>query len=179
MNQQDAESAFKAILMLRSDMAQREARMSASLNQQIQSLQQQLGQFRREVTSIVEGASTQIAMEAKSAVAPVTAEYERAVSATSAHLQGASKTIWLWLGTSVALLLLVLFVGWSVLAYYRRELSTARQELGRYENAIPIIQAFNASDAVICNGHICANIDPNGLRAGDKRQYRQVKPRPQ
>lgn len=46
MSNMDAESAIKAILMLRSEMAQREARMGAAFSQQIQSLQQQVGQFR-------------------------------------------------------------------------------------------------------------------------------------
>lgn len=49
MNNMDAESAIKAILLLRAEMAQREARMGAAFSQQIQSLQQQVGQFRQEV----------------------------------------------------------------------------------------------------------------------------------
>ncbi|WP_223214392.1 hypothetical protein ACCQ13_01970 [Xanthomonas sp. NCPPB 1638] len=171
--------AIKAILMLRSEMAQREARMSASFSQQIQSLQQQVGQFRQEVKSIVSAASTQIATEAKDAVSPVAKEYDRAVSATSAHLQGASKTVWMWFAAAAAILLLVLVVGWTVLGYFRHELSTAREELQRYENAIPVLQAYSASDAVICDGRVCVNVDPNGQRTGDKRQYRQAKPRPQ
>ena len=61
MNNADAESAIKAILMLRSEMAQREAQMSASFSQQIQSLQQQVSQFRHEVAGIVSGASARIA----------------------------------------------------------------------------------------------------------------------
>ena len=86
MNNADAESAIKAILMLRSEMAQREAQMSASFSQQIQSLQQQVSQFRHEVTGIVSGASARIATEAKEAVSPVAREYDRAVSAASAQL---------------------------------------------------------------------------------------------
>ncbi|WP_248279441.1 hypothetical protein [Xanthomonas campestris] len=178
MNNADAESAIKVILMLRSEMAQREARMSASFNQQIQSLQQQVSQFRQEVKGIVTAASAQIATEAKDAVSPVAREYYRAVSATSAHLQGASKTVWMWFAAAGAILLLVVLVGWAVLGYYRRELSTVKEELQRYENALPVLQAYSASDAVICGGRVCANIDPNGQRTGDKRQYRQAKPRP-
>ena len=45
-----------------------------------------------------------------------------------------------------------------------------------YENAVPIVQVFYASDAVICGGRICSNIAPNGQRAGDKKQYRQAQP---
>jgi hypothetical protein len=177
MNNADVENAIKAILMLRSEMAQREARMSASFSQQMQSLQEQVGQFRQEVTGIVRGASAQIATEAKDAVSPVAREYDRAVSATSAHLQGASRTVCMWFAAAAAILLLVLLVGWVVLGYYRRELSTVKEELHRYENAIPVLEAYYASDAVICGDRVCANIDPNGQRTGDKRQYLQAKSR--
>ena len=179
MNNGDAENAIKAILMLRSEMAQREARMSASFSQQIQSLQQQVGQFRQEVKGIVSGASAQIATEAKDAVSPVAREYDRAVSATSAHLHGASRTVWMWFAAAAAILLLVLLVGWAVLGYYRRELADVKEQLERYDNAIPVLQAYYASDAVICGNRVCTNVDPNGQRAGDKRQYRLAKPRPQ
>ena len=172
------QDAAKATLMLRSEMAQREARMNASFNQQMQSLREEASQFRRDITDIVSGASNQITKEAKGAISPVAAEYDRAVSAISAHLQRASKTVWLWFGAAATILLLVLLVGWAVLGYYRRELATIQDELQRYENAAPIVQAFYASDAAVCGGRVCVNIDPDGQRTGDKRQYRQAKPRP-
>ena len=142
MNNADAESAIKAILMLRSEMAQREAQMSASFSQQIQSLQQQVSQFRHEVAGIVSGASARIATEAKEAVFPVASEYDRAVSAASAQLHGAGKTVWMWFAAAAAILLLGLLVGWVVLGYYRRELSTVKEELQRYEDAIPVLEAY-------------------------------------
>lgn len=177
MNNADAESAIKAILMLRSEMAQREAQMSASFSKQIQSLQQQVSQFRHEVTGIVSGASARIATEAKEAVSPVAREYDRAVSAASAQLHGAGKTVWMWFAAAAAILLLALLVAWVVLGYYRRELSTVKEELQRYEDAIPVLEAYYASDVVICGDRVCANIDPKGQRSGDKRQYVQVQPR--
>ena len=177
MNNADAESAIKAILMLRSEMAQREAQMSASLSQQIQSLQQQVSQFRHEVTGIVTGASAQIATEAREAVSPVAREYSHAVSTASAHLYGASRTVWMWFTAAAAILLLALLVGWIVLGHYRRELAIVREELNRYERAIPVLEAYYASDAVICGNRVCANIDPHGQRTGDKRQYLQARAR--
>ncbi|MFC7519850.1 hypothetical protein ACFQS6_05605 [Xanthomonas populi] len=84
--------------------------------------------------------SAQIATEAKDAVSPVAREYDRAVSATSAHLQGASKTVWIWFAAAAAILFLLLFIGWAVLGYYRRELSIVQAELQRYESAIPVLQ---------------------------------------
>lgn len=67
----------------------------------------------------------------------------------------------------------------GVLGYYHRELAAIKDELQRYENAVPVVQAFYASDAVLCGGRVCTNVDPNAPRQGDKRHYSQAKPRPQ
>ena len=56
--------------------------------------------------------------------------------------------------------------------------STVKEELQRYEDAIPVLEAYYASDVVICGDRVCANIDPKGQRTGDERQYVQVQPRP-
>ena len=56
-------------------------------------------------------------------------------------------------------LLLFLLVGWLLLGYYRRELQTVQSELQRHEQAIPILQAYAASDAMLCDGHLCVNTD--------------------
>lgn len=175
---QAVQQAAKGMLALRTEMGQREQAIRAFFNQELQSLRNAVTESRREVGGIVSGAKDQIAHEAKQAVAPVAAEYERAVSATSAHLQNANKTVWLWFATSGAILLLVLLVGWALLGYYRRELAAARDELRRYENAMLVVRAFYASDVVVCGERICVNVDPNGQRQGDKRQYRQARMRP-
>ena len=72
---------------------------------------------------------------------------------------------------------LVLWMAWTVLGYYRRELAATKDELQRYEDAVPVVQAFYASDAVICGGVICTHADPGGMRVGDKGQYRAARPR--
>ncbi|TDK20364.1 hypothetical protein E2F46_16090 [Luteimonas aestuarii] len=84
----------------------------------------------------------------------------------------------MWFGAAATTLLLTLLVAWAVLGYYRRELASAQDALQRYEDAIPVVQAFHASDAVICGGRICTNADPAGQQAGDRQQYRQARPRP-
>ncbi|WP_225589502.1 hypothetical protein [Pseudoxanthomonas sp. PXM01] len=169
--------AVKALMLLRAELVQREARMSAAIGDQVQSLRQEVAQFRRDIAAIVDGAGNRIALDAKEAVSPVATEYGRAVSVASAQLRNAGRTVWVWLGTAGAILLMVLLVGWALLGYYRRELTTTKEELQRYEDAVPVVQAFYASDAVICGGVICINGDPSGARAGDKGQYRAAKPR--
>jgi len=170
--------AIKALMMLRAEMVQREVRMSAAINEQVQALRQEVGQFRRDVAAVVDGAGVRIAQDAREAVFPVATEYGQAVSVTTAQLRGAGRTVWMWLGATVTILVLVLFVVWAILGYYRRELAATKDELQRYEDAVPVVQAFYASDAMICGGVICTNVDPDGSRVGDKGQYRAAKQRP-
>lgn len=173
------QSTLKLQSALMAKFGQREARMQASFDQRMQALQGEVTQVHRRVDGIVGGASAQIAKVAKDAMAPVAAQYDRDVSLTSAQLRKANNTVWMWFAAAGAILLLVLLVGWAVLGYYRRELAGLKDELGRYENAIPVLQAYYASDVVICGDRVCVNVDPHGKRSGDKRQYRQARPRPQ
>ncbi|KAF1726799.1 hypothetical protein CSC78_04315 [Pseudoxanthomonas japonensis] len=84
----------------------------------------------------------------------------------------------MWCGVAVATLLLVLLSGWMTLAHYRQELVAVRGQLQRHEDAIPVLQAYAASDAILCGGVICVNIDTESRRLGDLRQYRPARPRP-
>lgn len=156
---------------------QREMNMQAAFDQRMNALHSGVLQVNHRVDDIVGGAANRISQEAKHALAPLAAQYGRDVSTTSAQLQKANRTVWTWFLAAGSLLLLILLVGWSVLGYYRRELAAARDELGRYENAIPVLQAYSVSDAAICGDRICVNVDPGGQRQGNKGQYRQAKPR--
>lgn len=167
----------KVLLALRTEMVEREQSIRAAFSQELQSLRNEVATTHREVVATINGAKTQIAEEAKAAIVPVAAQYDRAISATSAQIRGASKTVWMWFAAGGSILLLVLLVGWAVLGYYQRELTQAKDELIRYENAVPVVQAFYASDATICDGRICVNVDRSGKQHGDKQQYVPAKPR--
>ncbi len=157
---------------------QRDAQLNAAVHQRMAAMQSEVQQLQRRVEGIVSGASSHIAEQAKVAVAPATAEVDRANAAFARQLQGAGRTLWTWYAGLAVLALLLATVAWAVLGYYRRELRTVKDELGRYENAIPVLQAYYASDVAICGGRVCVNVDPDGQRAGDRQQYRQARPRP-
>ena len=157
---------------------QRDAQLNAAVHQRMAAMQSEVQQLQRRVEGIVSGASSHIAEQAKVAVAPATAEVDRATAAFARQLQGAGRTLWTWYAGLAVLALLLATVAWAVLGYYRRELRTVKDELGRYENAIPVLQAYYASDVAICGGRVCVNVDPDGQRAGDRQQYRQARPRP-
>ena len=169
--------AARAVLIMLAKTDQRDTQLQESIGKELLALRNEVTQVRGEIASIVRNASTQITAEAKQAVSPVAAEYNRAVSATSAQLNSASKTVWLWFASGAVLLLLALLVSWMVLGYYRHELADSKAELQSYKDAVPVLQAFTASDATLCDGRLCVNTD-EASRFGDKRQYRQAKPRP-
>ncbi|MFS8137237.1 MAG: hypothetical protein ACMG50_03820 [Thermomonas sp.] len=171
--------AAKAVLIMIATMDQRETRMRETFATELQSLRHEVTRVREDVATIVRGASSQIAEEARLAVSPIAVQYERAVSKTSSRLHSAGHVVWIWFAASLVLLLLAVVVGWSVLGYYRHELTTTKAELQNYKDAVPVVQAFYASDATLCNGRLCVNNDSSGPRFGDKRQYHQVKPRQQ
>lgn len=171
------EQAAKALMLLRTEMEQREKRLNDGVAQHLQALRTELEQMHRRVDQVLSHAGGKIAEEARQAVAPATVELDRAVASASASVRGVSKTIWTWFAVGGAILLLTLLVGWVVVGYYRRELAAAKEELGRYENAIPVVRAFAASDAVICDGRVCVNVDPKGKRQGRQGQYRPARAR--
>jgi hypothetical protein len=76
-----------------------------------------------------------------------------------------------WTLASLATLGLTLVASLLVLGYVRRELATARAQVQRYDDAIPVLRAFHASDAVVCGDRLCVNVDTRGPRSGERRQY--------
>lgn len=170
--------AAKAILLMIATMEQREQRMHQTVDKEVLSLREEMNKVRSEVSALVRGASAQIAGEAKQAIAPVAASYDHAVTATT-QLRSASKTVWLWFASGAALLLLSCVVSWAVVSLYRHELTDVKEQLQSYKSAATTLQAFYASDAVVCGDRLCVNVDPNGQRFGDKHQYHQARPRPQ
>jgi hypothetical protein len=171
--------AAKAVLLMIASMEQRETRMRETVDGEFLALRNEVAKVRGEVASIVHRASTQIAEEAKHAIAPATAGYDRAVSAASARLHNASRTVWLWFASGGAVLLLSLAVGWMVVGFYRHELADASEQLQSHKDALPVLQAFYASDAIVCGDRVCINSDASSQRFGDRRQYHQARPRSQ
>ncbi|MFV0681504.1 hypothetical protein [Ottowia sp.] len=172
------QSTVKLQAALMAKFEQREERMQANFDLRMQLLQSEVIQLDDKIDSIVRGASSQITKNAKDVVTSVAAQHSRDTSAAFALLRKADRTVWIWFAVCGAILILALLVGWTMLDYYRRELSSSKEELQRYESAVAIVQAFYASDVVICAGRICANEDPSGQRVGSKSQYRRAKPRP-
>ena len=82
----------------------------------------------------------------------------------------------LWV-TLLVLLATTALLGWGVLGYYQRELDAARQELARHDNASAVLQAFQVSDASLCDGHLCIRADATAPRYGQDKQYIRAKAR--
>ena len=41
-----------------------------------------------------------------------------------------------------------------------------------------LLKAYDAADVTLCDGRLCANIDPKGEAFGEEDQYRPVRDRP-
>nr|MDO6953614.1 relaxation protein [Xanthomonas vasicola] len=52
-----------------------------------------------------------------------------------------------------------------------------RQQIKDNQLRAELLRAYNAADVTLCNGQLCANVETKGAAYGDRRQYRQVKPR--
>lgn len=113
--QADLQAAVKAVLLLRSEMTDRENRMHKAIQQEMGTLRYKVSQVKREVSTLVSGAGARIVEQARDAVAPTAAQYDRAVQAASSRLQGTGRLVWLWFGTAIGAVLLVLIAGWAVL----------------------------------------------------------------
>ncbi|MFL8092459.1 relaxation protein, partial [Xanthomonas vasicola] len=59
--------------------------------------------------------------------------------------------------------------GWLLTRY--------RQQIEDNQVRAELLRAYNAADVTLCGNRLCANVETKGAAYGDRRQYRQVKPR--
>ena len=79
--------------------------------------------------------------------------------------------LWKVVGVCLAsLVLIVLCGGWLSRHYYN--------EIRRHQLSADLLKAYDAADVTLCDGKLCANVDPRGGKSGDQGQYRPVRDRP-
>jgi hypothetical protein len=71
--------------------------------------------------------------------------------------------------TTSSLLVLLLGASWLSLHYY--------QTIEDQSIAADLLKAYNSADVTLCEGRLCANIDPKGKRYGDAGQYQPTRTR--
>ncbi len=167
---------LKAVAVLLARLEQGEAQLHVAVDRQLRAVHGEVARIQQRIDGIVSTAQARITDEARVALGPVTAEYGRVMDTASARLHMAGRTVWTWYAGLAGLGLLLAVIAWGVLGYYQRELGQARAELARYENAIPVVRAFSASDAIVCGDRICVNVDPGAPRRGDRQQYLPARP---
>lgn len=156
----------------------RETEMRLAFEQRMQALQSEIALAQRRIDAVVGQACTRIAENADEVLRPMAVKHDQVAVDFAARMSSAGRMVWTWFGASAAIVLLVLLVMWLMLSHYRGELAVTKEELHRYEDALPVLRAFYASDAVICGERICSNADPDGQRVGERLQYRQAMSRP-
>ena len=173
----DVNDVLRALALMLARMEQREAQLHASLDNKVQSAHGELQQLQHRLAAIAGSAQATISQQATASLAPVSAQCSRAVTEMAGRLHHASRIVWGWYIGLLGLGLLLGVLAWGVLGYYQRELDAARQALARHDNALPVLQAFQASDARLCDGHLCIHADATAPRYGDNKQYVRAKAR--
>lgn len=173
----DINHVLRALALMLARMEQREAQLHASLDNKAQSAHSELQQLQHRLAAIAGNAQAAISQQATAAIAPVSAQCNRAVTDLTGQLRCASRIVWGWYMGLLGLGLLLGLLAWGVLGYYQRELDTARQTLAQHDNALPVLQAFQASDASLCDGHLCIHADTTAPRYGQNKQYVRAKAR--
>ena len=173
----DVDQVLRALALMLARMEQREAQLHASLDNKAHSAHSELQQLQHRLAAIAGSAQATISEQAAAAIAPVSMQCSRAVTELAGQLRQASRIVWGWYIGLLALGLLLGLLAWGVLGYYQRELDAARQALARHDNALPVLQAFQASDASLCDGHLCIHADTTAPRYGQNRQYVRAKAR--
>ena len=176
--QTSPDEIVEAMLSLLGEMAERESRMNAVLQQGILRIRAESEQARLALDSIVRSAGDQIATSAEKASRLATARYEYAVAEAVGQLRSANKMVWTWLGGAIAILAVTLLSGWLIVDRHKNALASIKQEYEGYENATNVLRAYNASDARLCDDLICIDANPNYRQVSNKRRYYQAKSRP-
>jgi hypothetical protein len=173
----DVDEVLRALALMLARMEQREAQLHASLDNKAQSAHSQLQQLQHRLAAIAGSTQATISQQTAAAIAPVSVQCSRAVTELAGQLRQASRIVWGWYIGLLGLGLLLGLLAWGVLGYYQRELIAARQELARHDNALPVLQAFQASDASLCDGHLCIRSDGTARQYGQDRQYIRARAR--
>lgn len=161
----------KVLLALRTDISGHARKVQAMLEHDVQARAHSEQRFRNDVLRITGQAAERIASEASGALKPRLEEHSHALAVLRVQVERMGRTARAWTLASLATLGLTLVASLLVLGYVRRELATARAQVQRYDDAIPVLRAFHASDAVVCGDRLCVNVDTRGPRSGERRQY--------
>lgn len=167
----------KLLLALRTEISEHAEKIRGALQQDAEAMRESGHRFHEDVARITGHAAERIARAAEDALTPQLREHAQALTSLRGQVERMGRTARTWTFASMATLGLTVVVALLVLGYARRELETARAEVQRYEDAIPVLRAFYASDALICGGRMCANVDTRGPRSGERKQYLPVRAR--
>ncbi|KRG70157.1 relaxation protein [Pseudoxanthomonas dokdonensis] len=138
-----------------------------------QASEQQLGQMTARVQQQIEHGVAQAVAQLNQQLANSGQRIEqlnRSAQATAQSLQRSTRRMWLaMMGLGLASLV-VLVSGIGLSRHYAKQIQD--QQL-----SAELLRAYNQADVNLCEGRLCANVDQDGKRYGEQRQYRPVKAR--
>ncbi|WP_024890669.1 hypothetical protein [Luteimonas huabeiensis] len=167
----------KLLLALRTEISEHAEKIRGTLRQDAEALKESSHRVHEDVARITGQAAERIARQAEEALKPRLHEHGQALASLGARVERMGRVARTWTFASLATLATTVLVSLLVLGYFRRELAATRAQLQRYDDAIPVLQAFYASDAVVCGERICVNVDAGARRIGEGERYAPARPR--
>lgn len=167
----------KLLLALRTEISEHAEKIRDTLQRDVEAMRESGHRFREDVAHVTVQAAERIARDAEDALKPQLRDHAEALTLLRAQVEAMGRTARTWTLASMATLGLTVVVALLVLGHVRRELATAKAEVQRYDDAIPVLRAFYASDALICGDRMCVNVDTRGPRSGEREQYLPVRVR--
>lgn len=176
-------AALSERLDQRSELAcQRIEQCATMLERGAQQFSSSTGGFTREVAHSLRQQAGEIVGSGIAAAAGAFDHQVRAAAKTASasarsleaevHALRRERRTWAWMGGSALLLGGLLAVGAALFAVVE-----SRRLLAQHRIQATLLQAYDRADVTLCDGVLCANVDDEAPRRGDRKQYRPVKPR--
>lgn len=138
--------AIQSLMVLSAEMSEREQRIAEMLIQNSNQIRHELHQ---ESTQF----SKHLMDETKRVLPPLVQEYDRIVSPVFEKVKQTHRTVNFWIMGIIGVFIALGIMSWFLVWQYKNEFM-------RYKNSVEIVRAFNASDAVVCDGRICIKTEP-------------------
>ena len=190
MQQQDLATLIGKTAALMEQFERRSAAIEARQVELADALQVAMGNASSAVRAAAEDALQRIPVTVMARIGPAldapTQQYKHAMDAAGNRLQSGAQVlagqlqrmealhrhlVWkvmLAVGGSVALLLVG--GGWLGSQY--------REEIRRHQLGAELLRAYNQADVTMCDGRLCANVDPAAVADGGAGRYVLVRDRP-
>lgn len=187
--QHDIQGAARALATLIATIKEREARLVESVEREINVLRQVASQVDTRVAHALDGASQRITQQARQALdgalAPALKHVDQATVHTAKRLQDTAEALHVaeraWATRTTRLVLLtygaLLLASILPIAGITYMVRFYEDQMERHRVQAELMRAFNQADVVLCGERLCAKVEKDAKRVGQRGQYVPVNDR--